>query len=37
MQFGVLQRLMANFVQEAKDKFYYVYSCEVDIPFKIKM
>lgn len=28
---------MANYVQEAKDKFYYVYSCELDIPFRIKM
>ena len=29
--------VMANYVQEAKDKFSYVYSCEVDIPFRIKM
>ncbi len=28
---------MANYVQEAKDKFCYVYSCGVDIPFRIKM
>lgn len=28
---------MANYVQEAKDKFSYIYSCEVDIPFRIKM
>lgn len=28
---------MANFVQEAADKFCYVYSSELDVPFKIKM
>ena len=28
---------MANFVQEAADKFCYVYSCVLDIPVRIKM
>lgn len=28
---------MANFVQEAPDKFCYVYSCVLDIPVRIKM
>ena len=28
---------MANYLQEAPDKFHYVYSCELNIPFRIKM
>ena len=28
---------MANYLQEASDKFYYINSCELNIPFRVKM
>ena len=28
---------MANYLQEASDRFHYIHSCELNIPFRIKM